>query len=148
MAKKITKKTVAKATKTSAPEKATSKVAKKTSAPKKVEAKVLTNITTIDDLTSLIKAKYEAINEEKIDKTEVTKFLNAYTSAFADFCANSEAEKATFVMPNTGTFTVKVVAEHEGINPRTMEKITVPAKKAVTFKAFPRFKSAINGEEE
>ena len=33
-----------------------------------------------------------------------------------------------------GKFVVKTKAAHEGINPATMEKITIAAKKAVAFK--------------
>ncbi|MGM9798536.1 MAG: HU family DNA-binding protein [Parabacteroides sp.] len=33
-----------------------------------------------------------------------------------------------------GTFSIKERAEHQGINPATKEKITIPAKRLVVFK--------------
>ena len=47
----------------------------------------------------------------------------------------SELEKGNTVdLSGFGKFVVKEKAAHEGINPATMEKITIAAKKAVAFK--------------
>ena len=43
-----------------------------------------------------------------------------------------------------GTFTNKVRAAREGINPSTKEPIKIPAKNVVTFKAGSKLKDAIN----
>ena len=42
-----------------------------------------------------------------------------------------------------GKFSVKERPAREGINPATKEKITIPAKNAVTFKAGSKLKDAI-----
>lgn len=43
-----------------------------------------------------------------------------------------------------GTFAAKKRAAREGINPLTKEKIKIPAKMAVTFKAGSKLKDALN----
>ncbi|MBQ1927056.1 MAG: HU family DNA-binding protein [Proteobacteria bacterium] len=50
--------------------------------------------------------------------------------------------------PGFGTFKVKEVAARAGRNPRTNEPIQIKASKKVNFKAAPKLKVAINGEEE
>lgn len=40
-----------------------------------------------------------------------------------------------FNLGKLGTFKVKDRAEKNGVNPKTGEKIVIPARKAVTFKA-------------
>ena len=42
-----------------------------------------------------------------------------------------------------GTFEVSERAAREGVNPATMEKITIPASKSPKFKAGKAFKEAI-----
>ena len=43
-----------------------------------------------------------------------------------------------------GTFAAKKRAAREGINPLTKEKIKIPAKMAVSFKAGSKLKEAVN----
>ena len=43
-----------------------------------------------------------------------------------------------------GTFETKTRAARTGLNPRTKEKITIPASKAPAFKAGSAFKNAVN----
>lgn len=43
-----------------------------------------------------------------------------------------------------GTFSVKVRAAREGINPLTKQSIKIPAKKVASFKAGSKLKDAIN----
>ncbi len=43
-----------------------------------------------------------------------------------------------------GKFVVKTKEAHEGINPATMEKITIAAKKSVGFKAAKALKDKVN----
>lgn len=45
--------------------------------------------------------------------------------------------------PGFGTFNVKARAERQGRNPRTGDPITIPASKAVGFKAAPSLKDAL-----
>jgi DNA-binding protein HU-beta len=44
-----------------------------------------------------------------------------------------------------GNFEVAIRKERKGINPRTKEEITIPAKKVVKFKAGKGFKDAVHG---
>lgn len=48
------------------------------------------------------------------------------------------------VLAGFGTFEVKARAERTGINPATKAKITIPASKAVGFKAAKALKDAVN----
>ncbi|MCC8042997.1 MAG: HU family DNA-binding protein [Oscillospiraceae bacterium] len=88
--------------------------------------------------------KAELINSiaEKADfsKKDAEKALNAVTGAITDALASGE--KVQIV--GFGTFAVKDVKEREAINPRTKEKITVPARKAPGFKAGKGLKDAVD----
>jgi len=44
-----------------------------------------------------------------------------------------------------GSFTVKDYAERTGINPKTGESLTIPARKVVKFSAYTALKEAVNG---
>jgi DNA-binding protein HU-beta len=50
-----------------------------------------------------------------------------------------------FSFPGFGTFTRKVRAAREGINPKTKEKIKIPETTTVTFKPASRFKDDLKG---
>lgn len=70
------------------------------------------------------------------EKTNLTKAdaklaLDATLEAIANAVANEE--KVTLV--GFGTFSVTEKAARTGINPRTKEKIEIPARKVVKFKA-------------
>jgi len=137
MAKKIIKK--AKTT-------VTNETAVKKTAPKATKIKKeLANITNCDDLFCVIRDKYNEVNDTTTTKEEVSKIWKAFQSALAEFSEKSESEKATVLLPDIGVLTVFVAPERESINPRTREKITVPAKKRVRFRAYPRFVNQING---
>jgi len=129
MAKKVIKKTV-KTTET------------KAAAPKATPA----NITNIEDFASMIKEQYNAVNEKKITKEEVTKVMQAFAESFAAFATNSDSDLATCILPTIGRFKVYVQKSYEATNPKTGEKVTVPTKKRISFKAFPRFVDGINGK--
>lgn len=43
-----------------------------------------------------------------------------------------------------GTFQIVERAAREGVNPKTKEKISIPAKKTAKFKASKTFKDAVN----
>ena len=50
-----------------------------------------------------------------------------------------------FSYPGFGTFTRKVRAAREGINPKTKQKIKIPETTTVTFKPASRFKDDLKG---
>jgi nucleoid DNA-binding protein len=149
MAKKIIKKTATKPVTedVEVEVKAEKKVEKKIATPK-VEKKNLANISTCDDLYGLIREKFIEKYNENITKEDVIKVMTSFQEAFTDFCTNSDADKAQFILPNIGSFKVFIAKAHESINPRTQEKIQVPDKKRISFKAYPRFSKKINGIEE
>ena len=71
--------------------------------------------------TELVNAIAEKANLSKVDA------LNAVAEALA---ANDKVALIGF-----GTFSVSEKGERTGLNPRTKEKIVIPARKAVKFKA-------------
>lgn len=143
--KKITKKTIVNKVEEVSNE--TPSVTKK-AVTKKIDRSILSNITNIDDLYSLIRDTYNETAEKNITKDDVAGIMNAFKTAFQNFATNSDSDQSTFIIPEIGRFTVYVVQEHESINPKTMEKVTVPTKKRIRFKAFPRFVKIINGIED
>ena len=65
-----------------------------------------------------------------VTKAQAEKALDGLVSAITE--ALSTGEKVTLV--GFGTFSVGERAEREGRNPRTGEKISIPASKVVKFK--------------
>lgn len=59
----------------------------------------------------------------------------AAVDATLDAIANSLKKDETVSLLGFGTFAVNERPAHEGINPRTKEKIQIAAKKVVKFKA-------------
>ncbi|MGA3114571.1 MAG: HU family DNA-binding protein [Syntrophobacteraceae bacterium] len=70
-------------------------------------------------------------NEVGIAKSQAEKALDGFVAAVSK--ALSGGDKITLV--GFGTFSVMARSQREGRNPRTGEKITIPASKAVKFKA-------------
>ena len=70
-------------------------------------------------------------NEGGILKSQAEKALDGFVSAVS--AALSGGDKITLV--GFGTFSVGARSQREGRNPRTGEVITIPASKAVRFKA-------------
>jgi len=66
----------------------------------------------------------------EIKKVEAERALNAFMEAVTD--ALRQGDKVKLV--GFGTFFVAKRAEREGLNPRTGEKIKIPARKVVKFK--------------
>lgn len=66
-----------------------------------------------------------------IKKIETEKFLDTLEEIITEELKKGE----DFTLGKLGTFKVKDRAEKNGINPKTGEKIVIPARKAVTFKA-------------
>ncbi|MBQ7070382.1 MAG: HU family DNA-binding protein [Ruminococcus sp.] len=73
-------------------------------------------------------------------KKDAEKALAAVTDSITE--ALAAGEKISLV--GFGTFSVKDRAAKTSINPRTKEKIDVPAKKVPAFKAGKAFKDAVN----
>ena len=70
-------------------------------------------------------------SESGITKSQAEKAVDGFVSAVSD--ALAAGDKITLV--GFGTFSVGERAEREGRNPRTGEKIKIPASKVVKFKA-------------
>lgn len=78
------------------------------------------------------------ISEKKtISIKEATKCVDTVLGAISDAMAENE----TVVIPDFGRFSVRTIPEHEGFNPQTHEKMTIPQKERVVFKAYSRIKS-------
>ena len=86
------------------------------------------------DLINAIAEKAE------FSKKDSEKALNAVISSITD--ALVSGDKVQIV--GFGTFEVRQRDAKEAINPRTKEKIQIPAKKAPAFKAGKALKDAVN----
>ncbi|MDE6762288.1 MAG: HU family DNA-binding protein [Oscillospiraceae bacterium] len=88
--------------------------------------------------------KAELINaiadKSELTKKDAEKALNAVVSSITD--ALADGDKVQIV--GFGTFEVRERSAKEAINPRTKEKINVPAKKAPAFKAGKALKDAVD----
>lgn len=74
-----------------------------------------------------------------ITKKEAEMILTAFTDTITEALANGE--KVSLV--GFGTFETKTRASREGINPRTKEKIIIPASKTPGFKAGKVLKESV-----
>ncbi len=81
-----------------------------------------------------------AANGGYASKKEAEKALSAVIETITELL--KDGEKISLV--GFGTFEVRDRAEKTAINPRTKEKITVPAKKVPAFKAGKALKDAVN----
>jgi DNA-binding protein HU-beta len=82
-----------------------------------------------------------AIAEEAgISKKEATSAFDAFVSYISDTCKSGDR----CAIPGLGSFSVSARKAREGRNPRTNEKITIPASKNVRFKAGKDLREAIN----
>lgn len=75
-----------------------------------------------------------------ITKAQADLALQALTKAVKQ--ALSKGNKVTLV--GFGTFLVAKRAARSGVNPQTKKKITIPASRAVKFKAGKAMKDAVN----
>ncbi len=85
----------------------------------------------------LVEAVAEAAG---LTKTDATKAIDATFAAITE--ALVKGDKVPLV--GFGTFDVSKRAAREGRNPRTGEKVTIAARKAVTFKPGTALKDAVN----
>lgn len=72
-------------------------------------------------------------------QNEVKKFLNAFEEVIVETLAKGEEVNIT----GFGKFYVRTLSEREGKNPRTGEKIKIPATKIPAFSSGNVFKKAI-----
>ena len=79
--------------------------------------------------TQLIDAVAE---RAELSKSHAAKYVNAILGVMADNLCEGDHEIA---IPDFGRFCVKHVAERQGVNPATGEKITIEALDKVVFKA-------------
>ena len=87
--------------------------------------------------TTLIEAVAAKAELKKVDAANA---VNAVIAAITDaLVAGDKVQIAGF-----GTFEVKAVAERQGVNPKTGEKITIKASKAAKFSAGKTLKDAVN----
>ena len=88
--------------------------------------------------------KAELINaiaeKSELTKKDAEKALNSVVTSITD--ALVDGDKVQIV--GFGTFEVRERSAKEAINPRTKEKINVPAKKAPAFKAGKALKDAVD----
>ena len=75
-----------------------------------------------------------------ISKKEAAAAFDAFISYVADTC--QEGDRCA--IPGLGSFVVSERKAREGVNPRTKEKITIPASKNVRFKAGKDLRDVIN----
>ncbi len=66
-----------------------------------------------------------------ISKVDAKNALNAAIESISEALANNDK----IALIGFGTFAVVEKPERQGINPRTKEKVTIAARKAVKFKA-------------
>jgi len=75
-----------------------------------------------------------------ISKKEATAAFDAFVGYIAGSCQKGER----CAIPGLGSFSVSQRKAREGRNPRTNEKITIPASKNVRFKAGKDLKDSVN----
>jgi DNA-binding protein HU-beta len=75
-----------------------------------------------------------------ISKKEATAAFDAFVDYISATCQSGER----CAVPGLGSFSVSQRKAREGRNPRTNEKITIPASKNVRFKAGKDLRDAIN----
>ena len=75
-----------------------------------------------------------------ISKKEASAAFDAFVGYVSDSCQRGER----CAIPGLGSFSVSQRKAREGRNPRTNEKITIPASKNVRFKAGKDLKEAVN----
>ncbi|MBP1546817.1 MAG: HU family DNA-binding protein [Oscillospiraceae bacterium] len=78
--------------------------------------------------------------KSELSKKDSEKALNAVIAAVTEALAEGDKVQLT----GFGTFEVRDKKEKEAINPRTKEKILVPARKSPAFKAGKALKDAVD----
>jgi DNA-binding protein HU-beta len=78
--------------------------------------------------------------EAGISKKEAAAAFDAFVSYISESCQRGERCS----VPGLGSFSITARKAREGRNPRTNEKITIPASKNVRFKAGKDLRDAVN----
>ena len=78
--------------------------------------------------------------EAGISKKEAAAAFDAFVSYISESCQRGERCS----VPGLGSFSITSRKAREGRNPRTNEKITIPASKNVRFKAGKDLRDAVN----
>lgn len=73
-----------------------------------------------------------------------TKEAAAAVNAFMDVVQEALGAGDSIALVGFGTFMVRERAERTGLNPRTKEKLVIPAVKVPAFKAGKSLKDAVN----
>lgn len=76
----------------------------------------------------------------QVSKKVATDVANALFEAIQEALANGNSVQVT----GFGTFEVREHPAREGLNPRTLEKVSIPASKSPVFKAGKQLKSEVN----
>jgi len=79
-----------------------------------------------------------------ISKKEATAAFDAFVGYISDSCQRGER----CAIPGLGSFAVSQRKAREGRNPRTNEKITIPASKNVRFKAGKDLRDVVNSPKK
>ncbi len=79
-----------------------------------------------------------------ISKKEAAAAFDAFVSYISETCQKGER----CAVPGLGSFSVSQRKAREGRNPRTKEKITIPASKNVRFKAGKDLRDAVNAPKK
>lgn len=95
-------------------------------------------------LLDAVTKKVEGLTKKQAGEV-VDAVFEVLTLALCDESVELKDRRITY--NGFGTFAVKEVAARSGRNPRTNEPIEIKASKKVTFKAAPKLKVAINGED-
>jgi DNA-binding protein HU-beta len=74
-----------------------------------------------------------------LSRVQAERAINGFTGVISE--AMARGEKITLV--GFGTFSVGQRAQREGRNPRTGDKITIPASKIVKFKAGSKLRDVV-----
>ncbi len=88
----------------------------------------------IDDMT-----KQDIISEAMTASGASSQTVKAVIDSFIDSIKKEVRESGRIRVPGLGTFTVAEHAARTGRNPRTGEKIEIPASRSVRFKAASDF---------
>ena len=79
-----------------------------------------------------------------ISKKEATDAFDAFVGYISDTCQRGER----CAIPGLGSFSVSQRKAREGRNPRTKEKITIPASKSIRFKAGKDLRDQLNAAKK
>ena len=79
-----------------------------------------------------------------ISKKEASAAFDAFVGYISDSCQRGER----CAIPGLGSFAVSQRKAREGRNPRTNEKITIPASKNVRFKAGKDLRDVVNSPKK